>query len=191
MIRPARIAFALAVAVCAATLAEGPRPADARRGPSTGLAPIALNRPAPDFIFGTSVGPTRLAALLDKPVVVNFWATWCEPCIDELAAFAALNTRYGETVNLVTISDQSVDVARAFLKAHGVTSTVITDPSRRIFDLYGVNPIPVTLVLRPGGAVSYVSVGEVGAEELDGAVSTALQRLPKPPLGLAPHPGDG
>jgi peroxiredoxin len=181
----------LALASAVVMLAHQPRLAEARRAPSSGLAPIALDRPAPDFIFGTALGPSRLAELLEKPVVVNFWATWCEPCVDELSAFAALNTRYGDSVNLVTISDQSVDVARAFLKAHGVTSTVITDPSRKIFDLYGVSPIPVTLVLRPGGSVSYVSIGEVGTDELDGAVGAALVRLPKPASGPGRAPGNG
>ena len=104
---------------------------------------------------------------------MNFWATWCHPCDDELDAFARLSRTYGEAVPILAISDESREVASAFLKSHGVDARVIADPDHKIFGRYGVAPIPVTVVLDRGGAVSHVSIGELDWPELQAAVEQA------------------
>jgi cytochrome c biogenesis protein CcmG/thiol:disulfide interchange protein DsbE len=143
------------------------------RAPGTGLAPVAYGSPAPEFTFDAGDGARRLTDLAGKPVVVNFWATWCHPCADELEAFAQLGRTYGGTVELLAISDESRDVAGAFLRSHGVDALVVADPEHRIFDRYGVTPIPVTVVLNRAGAVTHVSVGELDWHELEAAVEQA------------------
>ena len=143
------------------------------RAPGTGLGPVAFGAPAPDFTFDDGDGARRLADLTGKPVVVNFWATWCHPCADELQAFAQLGRTYGGSVELLAISDESRDVAGAFLRSHGVDARVIADPDHRIFERYGVTPIPVTVVLDRAGAVTHVSVGELDWTELQAAVDQA------------------
>ncbi|MBD5635112.1 MAG: TlpA family protein disulfide reductase, partial [Candidatus Eremiobacteraeota bacterium] len=116
-------------------------------------------------------GPRRLETLFGRPVVLNFWASWCEPCRAELAAFATLRKTYGNSVHLVTISeDATPGAAAAFLRASGIDAIAIDDPDRKIFDLYSVVPIPVTLVLAPAGAVTHVSVGQIDWPELEAAV---------------------
>ncbi|MBV9973576.1 MAG: redoxin domain-containing protein, partial [Candidatus Eremiobacteraeota bacterium] len=89
----ARLMF-IALAMLLATA-----PAQARRSaePSTGLSAIHFNQPPPDFTFVAENGePQRLSALLGKPVVINFWTTWCHACIDEMPAFEQLQRRYGD-----------------------------------------------------------------------------------------------
>lgn len=177
-----RIAKARAVwlgAIVAAT-AFGVRSPDAlaarhRAAPSTGLRAVAFAKPPPDFAFVGTSGPEHLRDLSGRPVVINFWATWCEPCEAELAAFARLRDAYGARVTLIAISDEAPGVARAALAAHGVDATVVEDPERAIFARYTIGPIPVTLIVGPDAAVDHVSVGALDWDELRGALDPLVR----------------
>ena len=170
---PLRIVAApLAAAAFGLALGVPPCAFARTRAPSTGLATVAYAKPPPDFTFDAGAGPRRLDTLFGRPVVVNFWASWCEPCRAEVGAFAELRRTYGDAVPLVEISeDATPGAAEAFLLAHGVAGAIaVDDPDRRIFSLYSVTPIPVTLVLAPTGVVSHVSVGALDWPELRAAV---------------------
>jgi len=168
-----RVAFAL-LALSAAAL---PSSAHARRPagrPVTGLRSVSYAQPPPDFAFDEGLGPERLKALRGKPVVINFWASYCPPCRDELDALTKLRSAYGDGVALLTITDEAPGNARTFLRARGMNLPVIEDPERKIFSAYGITPIPVTIVTRPDGTVSFVSNGEVTWDELHAAVAATL-----------------
>src|SRR6202051_2466710 len=92
--------------------------------PATGLKNVAYAKPAPDFSFDLGTGPERLRDLVGKPVVINFWATWCKPCRDELDAFAKLHERYGPAVTLLTIASQPRGVASSFLQQHNLSDAL-------------------------------------------------------------------
>ena len=151
--------------------------------PSTGLRAVAYAKPPPDFTFAGANGPTHVRDLAGRPVVINFWATWCEPCEAELAAFARLHDAYGARVTLIAISDEAPGIARAALAAHGVDATVVEDPERAIFARYTIGPIPVTIVLGPDAAVDHVSVGELDWDELRDALDPLVR------TDLTPQPG--
>jgi thiol-disulfide isomerase/thioredoxin len=150
--------------------------------PSTGLPAIRFAQPPPDFAFGTTTSAQRLRQLVGRPVVLNFWASWCEPCRAETGAFAELQKTYGDGVALVTISeDRQPGAAEAYLQAHDLGQAVaVDDPDRKIFDLYSIVPIPTTLVLAPDGAVTHVSIGALDWDELRAAVAAVV------PGGLTP-----
>jgi cytochrome c biogenesis protein CcmG/thiol:disulfide interchange protein DsbE len=156
----------------ALTLSKASVEAHRVRAVPTGLAPIAYGRLAPNFAFDevTAQGPASLAALRGRPIVLNFWAAYCEPCVDELGTFAKLRKQYGSKVAFVAVSDQTHDVTDAALQSRGIDAISIYDPDHKIFGLYGVAPIPVTLVLAPDESVTYVSVGELDWNELHGAI---------------------
>lgn len=166
-------------ALTLATLLSAVAPVAAHRSklPGTGLPKIAYARPAPDFAFDVPGAPTHLAAFAGHPVVLNFWATWCEPCAAELATFARLRTTYGSDVVLIAVSDESREVTAPFLRTHGVDALAVADPERKIFDLYSVTPLPVTLVIDRSGTVTHVSVGELDWPELQTAVTAASSTL--------------
>jgi peroxiredoxin len=167
-----------------------PSAAGARhRAPTTGLRTISFAQPPPDFTFDAGEGPTRLAALVGRPVVINFWATWCKPCTDELGAFSDLRRAYGDAVELVSISAEPPGVARSFLEARELAWPVVEDPERHIFDAYSVGPIPVTIVLDRSGRVGHVSVGELDWNELDSAVQAAGAPAPAPSPTPLSSPG--
>ena len=158
---------------------------DARRAPGTGLAHVAYGRPAPDFAFDRAGVPATLSGLRGRPIVVNFWAAYCAPCVDELGAFARMKLRYGTGVAFVAVSDQGHDVTDEALRAKGIDAISVADPDHKIFGLYGVEPIPVTLVLAPDETVRYVSVGELDWNELQTAVD-AVRPLASPAASAGP-----
>jgi cytochrome c biogenesis protein CcmG, thiol:disulfide interchange protein DsbE len=142
---------------------------------STGLATVHYNQPPPDFTFTTSQGaPQQLSALHGKPIVLNFWASWCHPCTDELKDFVRAEQTYGDRITLLTISSEPHDVAASYLRLWNISLPLIEDLSGAISKAYSVPPIPVTVVLDPEGDVTYVSVGELSWDELNGAIEKAL-----------------
>jgi|GEM_PF-818992 len=164
---------ALAVAAIALPAASSAR---ARRDaqPATGLKTISYAKTPPDFTFDAADGPEKLSALRGRPVVLNFWATWCPPCTDELGTFEKLHETYGDSVSLVTLTAQPKGVARDYLNEKGLGSlTLFEDPARQVHDAYSIARIPVTVILKRDGTVSWVWIGEVNWPELRAAVDAA------------------
>jgi len=152
-------------------------PAQARHraaDPSTGLATIHFNQPPPDFTFAAGGASGTLSALLGKPVVINFWTTWCHVCIDEMPAFERLEETYGSRVAFITLSNEAAGTASGYLARHNLHLPLLEDPQRVIFDKYSVTEFPVTVVVNAAGRVSYVSVGELDWPELRAAVDRAF-----------------
>lgn len=141
---------------------------------ATGLAPLRYGSPPPDFAVPTRAGVEPLSHLRGKPIVINFWASWCPPCTDELPYFARLEQSYGSRITLVTVSNEATGVARDYLQREHLSLPLIEDPAGDIFKKYDVPPIPDTIVLDAAGNVSYVSVGGLSWNELEAAVERAL-----------------
>ncbi len=146
----------------------------AHRPQSTGLRAVAFAKVPPDFTFDAGAGPERLSTLFGKPVVLNFWATWCAPCLDELDVFTKMQSVYGGDATLLTLSKEAPGTARALLEARHLELPLAEDPSGSIFNAYTIKEVPVTIVLRRDGTVSYVSVGELDWSELQHALDAAL-----------------
>lgn len=146
---------------------------------TTGLPAIHYGAPPPDFVVRTAQGSERLSALRGTPVVINFWASWCPPCTDELPYFERLAQRYGDRVTIVTVDwNEQPGVAAAYLRGHDIALPVVTDQQSDIYHAYSLFEVPDTLVLDAQGNVSYVSVGELSWHELDAAVEQVLAPPP-------------
>lgn len=166
-----------AVLPAVALLLTLPGPALARRHVdpnATALKTVFLTKPPPDFLFDLGEGPRHLHELAGKPVVVNFWDTFCEPCQAELGAFAKIPETYGTSVGVLTVNDETPGKAQQYLRDHGYALPVIEDPARTIFQLYSILPIPVTVIVARTGIVSKVIVGEMEWDELRADIDAEL-----------------
>jgi thiol-disulfide isomerase/thioredoxin len=147
----------------------------------------ALVNTTPPKLHEGSVPPSfpQLAQARGKTVVINFWATWCKPCTDELQYFRQAHDEYGNRIVIITISDEMHEVASSYLRTWDVDVPVIEDSGDALAKLYGVPPIPLTIVVRPDGTVGHVSYGELDKGELQAAIDAALAT----PVPGSPAPG--
>jgi cytochrome c biogenesis protein CcmG/thiol:disulfide interchange protein DsbE len=112
---------------------------------------------APDFSLGLFNGSTfRLSDALasGKPVVVNFWASWCGPCADEAPVLQAAARRQGDRVVFVGVDVQDLDSdALAFIKKYGITYPNGSGNAGPISVHYGMRGVPETYFIAPDGTL--------------------------------------
>lgn len=135
-------------------------------------------QPAPDFTLDLLDGSTiRLSDLRGNVVVVNFWATWCPPCEEELPALQSLSSQYQpEVVFLGLAYEDQESLVRAAVARLGLTYRIGLDVDGRIARAYGITGVPETFVIGPQGEVAFVHIGPVTAEELTGELDALLGR---------------
>lgn len=155
-----------------------PPDAQARAGTSdaAGLEapPGVLHRPRPDFdlpdLDGRRRGPDEWKG---KVLVLNFWATWCAPCREEIPLLMDLERRRPE-VRVVGIALDTVDAVRAFAKELGIGYPLLLDDVRgSTMRRYGnrLGALPFTVITGPDGTVAFVRLGVLDPVELDTAVA--------------------
>jgi peroxiredoxin len=119
--------------------------------------------PAPSFRLPALTGPeVDLAALRGKVVVLNFWATWCPPCVAEMPSLERLHRETsGDGVVVLTVSvDQDAAALAEFVQKSSLTLPVLRDPDERVpVGLYRVTGYPETFIIDPEGNVRDHVVG--------------------------------
>jgi peroxiredoxin len=135
-----------------------------------------IGAPAPDFALPLLDGRTLgLHDLHGKTVVLNFWASWCKPCKEELPALQRLAATAGDDIAVVGVglrNDKDAD-ARAFITQAGVTFPIGRDsgapaagPRGPIETAYGVIAAPTTIVIAPDGTIATIALGPQTEEQL-------------------------
>ncbi|HZY99530.1 MAG TPA: TlpA disulfide reductase family protein [Candidatus Baltobacteraceae bacterium] len=139
----------------------------------TGLAGISFDARPPNFAIPSPHGTQYLSDLRGRVVVIDFWATWCDACTQEMKYFTRAKQTYGDRLAVVTISNELPDVAASYFRTWNITLPLVEDTDGAINRLYSIDKIPDTLVLDPSGRVSYVSVGGLSWNELKQAIDRA------------------
>jgi thiol-disulfide isomerase/thioredoxin len=129
-----------------------------------GLAWAAtVSGPAPNFNLTTLDGkPVSLASLKGKVVMVNFWATWCVPCRQEMPHLQALYEKYnglGFELLAVNVEKNNAEGARKWLEETPVTFTVLSDPNNEVTKLYKVQTMPSTVLVARDGTMRFIHHG--------------------------------
>lgn len=135
-------------------------------GPS---APVQVGQPVPDFRLTTFGGDTiSLSDLQGQAVVVNFFASWCNPCREEAAALEQAWRHYeGQGVQFVGIAYKDAgSKAQAFLTEFGASYPSALDPGNRISRAYGVTGVPETFIIDQQGRLVRHMLGAVTAAQL-------------------------
>ena len=168
------VAVAVVIPVGAVLLDRGATGGDwAPRTPpaaSTAVQTFPPGRAAPALRLRTlDGGRVDLAALRGRPVVVNFWATWCEPCVREfpLLARAAAGHRAARLAVVGVLYRDQPDAARAFVRQHGGSWPVGVDADGRTAAAWGVVGLPQTFFVRADGTLASHQLGELTPANLN------------------------
>lgn len=124
---------------------------------------------AMDFSAQTNAGDTfTLSEQAGTVVLINFWATWCGPCVEEMPALQDLYEEYGDSDNVRIIlinAGESSQTVHRFLSQNGYTMPCIYDTDNTVNDQYGVMGIPYTVIFNKDGTVAETFEGSYGCEK--------------------------
>lgn len=141
--------------------------------------PTRIGSMAPDFSLADLDGnPVRLADLRGRPVIVNFWASWCGPCVEEfplLRDAAARHADDGLAIVGIVFQDRS-EAARDFMARNGGTWPAAMDPGDRVASAYGILGPPETFFIGRDGAIVARQIGQFSAESLDAKVAAIIEQ---------------
>ncbi|MBI4711783.1 MAG: TlpA family protein disulfide reductase [Planctomycetes bacterium] len=111
---------------------------------------------APDFALKDLDGKEfKLADLIDdKPLVLDFWASWCPPCRAKAPHFQELYVKYGDKLNIVGINlDRTIDAVKKYTSQKGLTFPNLYDDGGQVADKYGITGIPANVVINAQGEI--------------------------------------
>ena len=138
--------------------------------------PIAEGDAYRDFTATLADGSTfTLSDHEGKVILLNFWATWCGPCVGEMPAFEKLQETYGEDLVLLAVnSGETQETVQAFLEENGYTFPVALDPDYTVSDLYPTDGIPYTVIIGTDGKVAAIQLGAYDADTMYGHYSELI-----------------
>lgn len=175
------LALCLTLAACAGKTAEVPEDRDSREA---GEEAGADGQPSENIPEDSPTGPVEAgeayrdftAVLADEGsftlsehegsvILLNFWATWCGPCVGEMPAFSRLLEKYGEELTLLAVNlGEDGETVRSFLERNGYTFPVALDLNGDIGSLYPSDGIPYTVLIGRDGKIAST---HLGAHEAD------------------------
>jgi len=116
-------------------------------GCERGDHPGNIGKPAPQFVMSDGVQTADLSKLRGHIVLLNLWASWCAPCIEELPSLLALQQQMPDVKVIAISMDEDDAVYRRFLVQNKVNLVTVRDPNGKINALYGTVQIPETYVI--------------------------------------------
>lgn len=170
----ALVGLTLVIAACSAGAGDDPSDRTDAQPSSTAPSSAAAGDLAPDVeleFFDGSVA--ILADFRGRPVVVNFWASWCPACIAEMPDFESVHQRVDGAVVFIGVDMQDIDrsTASRFVADTGVTYRIADDPTGEVFAAFGGFAMPTTVFIDENGAVVARQNGAIFEDQLAEMIS--------------------
>jgi peroxiredoxin len=151
--------------------------------PTTPAGEVApeVGKVAPDFTLTTVDGKTvTLSSLRGKPVLINFWATWCGPCFEEMPYFQELSSKWPQKgLEFLSIdTGESASRTSGYMQANGFTFPVLVDNKGNVALKYGIMYLPTTIMIDKDGVIQFMKATSFGSlSELEGEIQIHLPDL--------------
>lgn len=133
---------------------------------------------APDFNLKDLSGRTlSLSSYQGKTILINFWATWCVPCLKEIPDLVKLQQSIKSrfTVVGIAVASGEPDDIKKFAKDHGMNYPILLDPDQRAYQKFRLIGLPASFLVNPSGMVAKSYVGPQTYEKLIGDIRTVLK----------------
>jgi peroxiredoxin len=134
-----------------------------------------IGKPAPEFQLPTLDGqPVSLSDLKGKPVLINFWASWCRPCCEEMPYLQQIYDEWqgkGLVLLAINIGETPSQVAE-FMQSQGLSLPVLLDTEGKVAEQYGIRGIPTSFFIDKDGIIKEMRVGAFQSKaEIEGSLS--------------------
>jgi cytochrome c biogenesis protein CcmG/thiol:disulfide interchange protein DsbE len=127
---------------------------------NSGGRPPRIGESAPNFTVTDSQRTVTLSQLRGKPVVLNFWATWCPPCVEEMPSLVELQKKLGDKVTILAVSeDADENAVKQFVREHNVDLLTVRDAKQSANALYGTFKFPETYIIDKDGVIRRKFIG--------------------------------
>ena len=141
----------------------------ANRRENTPTRGLGIGNPAPDFSLELMDGTkTSLAQYRGHPVLLNFWATWCTPCKEEMPMFEQYAERYSPDLVVLGVNyGETRDMAQAFIAENAIDFPILLDPGSSTGPAYMIRAFPTTFFIDPDGVLRSMHIGQLSEELMD------------------------
>jgi thiol-disulfide isomerase/thioredoxin len=155
---------------CSSGDSDGGRESKGLEGPDN------VGDPLPDVTFTRFDGSEGTLADYDgKPLVINWFSTWCAPCVREMPALESVHQKYGDEVAFLGFNNQdTLEDGKALAEAAGVTWDLARDPRGEILAEFGGVAMPTTVLVSEDGHIVATHSGEFKADDLDRLIAEKL-----------------
>jgi cytochrome c biogenesis protein CcmG/thiol:disulfide interchange protein DsbE len=125
--------------------------------------------PAPNVNLPSLNGQiVSLEELRGKPILINFWATWCAPCKEEMPLLESISKEYGSNLRVIVINEgDSLSEVREFIEKEKLNLQVLLDKDKQVGDLYKVGGYPTSVFIDKDGVIQAIFLGELSAEQAE------------------------
>ncbi len=134
---------------------------------------ISIGKTAPDFELENLEGEkVKLSDYKGKSVILNFWASWCPPCREEMPEFQRIYSENKDRLVVIGVNlQESKQNAEAFAKKHVITFPILLDPNAQVKEIYNVFTQPVTYFIDKDGKITDKKFGALTSEEINEKIS--------------------
>lgn len=133
---------------------------------------------SPDFtLTGLDGKSYQVGGGREKPLLLNFWASWCDPCKEEAPALADLASKYSEKLDVYAVNVtqyDKIDKVKEFVETYNFTFPVLLDEKEEVFRKFNGAAFPTNVLIDKNGVIQELVIGALSAEELEAKIRKLL-----------------